>query len=160
MKQKIYIDSTIPSFHFDGRDSIAAFAQITRQWWAEESCNYDIWISVAVVDELSVGDYPGKDEIIDFIKDVPLLEEHPDLEDIANFYIDNYVMPKNLRGDAIHLAYASYYSMDYLLTWNCNHLANANKRKHMRIINGRLGLITPELVTPLELFSEEKTDDY
>jgi hypothetical protein len=41
-------------------------------------------------------------------------------------------------------------------TWNCNHLANANKRKHIRVINGRLGLSTPEIITPLELFKEEE----
>ena len=57
--------------------------------------------------------------------------------------------------DSVHLAYASYYDIEYLLTWNCNHLANANKRKHIRIINGRLGLSTPEIITPLELFKEE-----
>ncbi len=57
--------------------------------------------------------------------------------------------------DAVHLSYASYYDIQYLHTWNCNHLANANKRKHIRVINGRLGLSTPEIVTPLELFKEE-----
>nr|VFJ62906.1 MAG: hypothetical protein BECKDK2373B_GA0170837_111715 [Candidatus Kentron sp. DK]VFJ65924.1 MAG: hypothetical protein BECKDK2373C_GA0170839_11384 [Candidatus Kentron sp. DK] len=46
--------------------------------------------------------------------------------------------------------------MEYLLTWNCNHLANANKRGHIRVINGRLGLTTPEIITPLQLFKEEK----
>ena len=48
----------------------------------------------------------------------------------------------------------SYYRMDFLLTWNCTHLANANKREHIRIINHRLGLSVPEIVTPLELISE------
>jgi dTDP-4-amino-4,6-dideoxygalactose transaminase len=57
--------------------------------------------------------------------------------------------------DALHLAYASFYKIDFLLTWNCNHLANANKRKHIRVINARLNLPTPEIVTPLELFSEK-----
>lgn len=62
----------------------------------------------------------------------------------------------SLIGDAVHLAYASYFNIQYLLTWNCNHLANANKRKHIRVINARLGLSTPEIVTPLELFKEEE----
>ena len=68
-------------------------------------------------------------------------------------------MPQVLKGDVLHLAYASYYKMDFLLTWNCNHLANANKRQHIRIINARQNLATPEIVTPLELF-KETTDDY
>jgi len=56
------------------------------------------------------------------------------------------------------LAYASFYKIDFLLTWNCNHQANASKRQHIRVINARLNLPTPEIVTPLELFSE-KTDE-
>jgi hypothetical protein len=64
-------------------------------------------------------------------------------------------MPRVLKGNALHLAYASFYKIDFLLTWNCNHLANANKRKHIRVINARLNLPTPEIVTPLELFSEK-----
>ncbi len=58
-----------------------------------------------------------------------------------------------------HLAYASYYKIDFLLTWNCNHLANANKKQHIRIINTRLNLPTPETITPLELFTETNHDN-
>ena len=57
-------------------------------------------------------------------------------------------------GDALHVAIASYHKMDYLLTWNCNHLANANKKKHLRRLNERLRLNTPEIITPLELMDE------
>ncbi len=64
-----------------------------------------------------------------------------------------------LKGDALHLAYASFYKIDFLLTWNCNHLANANKRTHIRVINTRLNLVVPEIITPLELFSEKTDDD-
>jgi len=63
-------------------------------------------------------------------------------------------MPRVLKGDALHLAYASFYKMDFLLTWNCNHLANANKKQHISIINTRLKLFTPEIVTPSQLFTE------
>lgn len=116
---------------------------------------YDIFISDSVLQELNDGNYPHKKEIIEFVAEISLLPIADDLEQIVQFYIDNYVMPKTLIGDAVHLAYASYYDIEYLLTWNCNHLANANKRKHIRIINGRLGLSTPEIITPLELFKEE-----
>ena len=58
-----------------------------------------------------------------------------------------------------HLAYASYYKIDFLPTWNCNHLANANKKQHIRIINTRLNLPTPEIITPFELFTEKTDDD-
>ena len=64
-------------------------------------------------------------------------------------------MPAEYGGDALHLAYASYYKVDFLMTWNCDHLANANKRQHIRVINGRLGLHVPEIVTPMELVTEK-----
>ena len=60
-------------------------------------------------------------------------------------------MPENVVGDAIHLAIASYYKCDFLLTWNCKHLANANKFEHIKFINNKLGLYVPVLTTPLQL---------
>ncbi len=155
MNEKVYLDSTIPSYYFDQRESLASFIEVTRKWWFEMSGTYDIFISDSVLQELNDGNYPQKEKIIEFVSVIPLLPIAGDLEQIVQFYIDNYVMPKTLIGDAVHLAYASYYDIEYLLTWNCNHLANANKRKHIRIINGRLGLSTPEIITPLELFKEE-----
>jgi len=123
------------------------------------SDDYDLFISDAVLQELNEGNYPRKDEIIKFVSKIPLLPTVDNIELIVEFYIENYVMPKSLVGDAAHLAYASYYGIEYLLTWNCNHLANANKRRHIRIMNGRLGLSTPEIITPLELFKEEDKND-
>ena len=119
------------------------------------SGNYDVFVSDSVIEELNAGDYPQKEKIIGFVSKVSILPFSDDLEQIIEFYIDNYVMPKTLIGDAVHLAYASFYDIDYLFIWNCNHLANANKRKHIQIINGRLGLSTPQIITPRELFAEE-----
>ncbi len=61
---------------------------------------------------------------------------------------------RKLEGDARHLAFASLYQMNFLLTWNCNHLANGNKKHHIQVINARLQLPVPEILTPLELFKE------
>jgi predicted nucleic acid-binding protein len=155
MKEKVYLDSTIPSYYLDERDSLSTFVEITKNWWSEMADNYDLFISDAVFQELNRGNYPRKKEIIEFISAIPLLQPSNDIEQIVDFYIANYVMPKSLVGDALHLAYASFYDVQYLLTWNCNHLANANKRKHIQVINGRLGLSTPQIITPLELFNEE-----
>ena len=74
--------------------------------------------------------------------------------DAVEVYIGRYVMPRDPGGDAAHLALASFYKCDYLLTWNCVHLANANKVGHIRTVNTLLGLHVPQLVTPLELAGE------
>jgi hypothetical protein len=70
---------------------------------------------------------------------------------IVNAYIQRKVMPNDPVGDALHLALASYHKCDFLLTWNCNHSANANKFGHIRRVNAMLGLYVPLLVTPLEM---------
>ncbi|MGZ8218246.1 type II toxin-antitoxin system VapC family toxin [Methylomagnum sp.] len=155
MKEKVYLDSTIPSYYFDERESLKTFTEITRKWWVEMAGFYDLYVSEAILQELKNGDYPNKNKIISLISTLPMLPPVSDIEQIVEFYIANYVMPKSLVGDALHLAYASYFDIQYLLAWNCNHLANANKKRHIRVINGRLGLSTPEIVTPLELFKEE-----
>nr|VFJ45265.1 MAG: hypothetical protein BECKFW1821A_GA0114235_100919 [Candidatus Kentron sp. FW] len=117
---------------------------------------YERFVSDAVLDELDDGDYPNKAEIRALVSGIPSLPAFDDLGRIVKFYVSNYVMPNSLAGDAMHLAYASYHHMEYLPAWNCNHLANANKRRHIQVINARLGLATPEIITPLELFKEEK----
>lgn len=142
MKEKVYLDSTTSSYYFDEREALGAFTEVTRKWWSEMSGCYDLYISDAVLQELSSGNYPRKSDIIQLVSTISLLPAASDLEQVVEFYISNFVMPRSLVGDALHLAYASYFDIQYLLTWNCNHLANANKRKHIRIINARLGLDT------------------
>ena len=154
LKKSVYLDSTIPSYLFDERADIATFVQVTKKWWQEERDHFDLWVSNETIAEVSRGNYPNKDKIVQCIAAIDVLPVDNKVIEVAQVYLDNTVMPQKLAGDAIHLAYASVAKMDFLLTWNCNHLANANKRQHIRIINARLNLSTPELVTPLELFSE------
>jgi predicted nucleic acid-binding protein len=154
MKKSVYFDTTIPSYYFDERESLKYPCEITRKWWKEERQNFDILISIETIAELNRGDYPKKEKILEFVSQLEQLEPSPEINQIVDYYIKNKLMPKDERGDAVHLAYASYYKIDFLLTWNCNHLANANKTRHIKIINARLDLFTPEIITPLELFTE------
>ena len=154
MKKSVYIDTTIPSYYFDERNSISFQNQITKNWFSEESQNYDIFISEAVLIELQAGSYPNKKEILNFTSQFEILNNNNEINKIAEIYIQNYLMPKDFEGDALHLAFTSFYKIDFLLTWHCNHLANTNKKQHIRIINSRLNLMIPEIITPLELFTE------
>ena len=82
---------------------------------------------------------------------LPVVPVEEAISEIVQVYIQHYVMPRDPAGDALHLALASFHKFDYLLTWNCEHLANANKFGHIRRVNTLLGLHVPALVTPLEL---------
>ena len=111
-----------------------------------------------VLDELSAGVYPGKEDAMSLIQDVPLIPVDASIADIVQAYIQHKVMPKDPVGDALHLALASFHKCDFLLTWNCNHLANANKFGHIRRINTILGLYVPLLVTPLEMLGGKQNE--
>lgn len=156
MKPTVYIETTIPSFYWETRTDSESIAMKdwTREWWDGPRMLCDCWTSVAVMEELESGEHPEKEQKLDLLENALLLEINDEIREIAQVYIDNYLMPKDVAGDALHVAVASYYKMDYLLTWNCTHLANARKKQHLRRINGRLRLDTPEIITPLELLGE------
>lgn len=150
----VYIETTIPSFYFEVRSDpeSAARRTWTREWWDEYGKgHFDLVSSQAVIDELSRGSFPGRDDALRLMKDVELLPIVGEIAEIVNVYLAHYLMPNDAVGDALHLAIASYHGCDHLLTWNCKHLANANKYRHMRRVNAMLDLVTPNLVTPLEL---------
>ena len=156
MKQRVYIETSIPSFYHEVRPApeMVARRNWTRQWWDERRNEYEVVTSEAVIDELSAGDYPNREQALLLTTDLPILPVDSAIAEIVQAYIAHQVMPQDPLGDALHLALASYHRCDFLLTWNCNHLANANKFNHIKRINTLLGLFVPMLVTPLEILGE------
>lgn len=108
MKDKVYLDSTIPSFYYDEREDVKAWCEVTKKWWETQLDNYEIFISDEVLVEIGDGEYPNKNKIVNLIKNIPILEEVPEIKEIAEYYINNYLMPQTISGDASHLAYASF----------------------------------------------------
>jgi predicted nucleic acid-binding protein len=157
MKRTVYIETTVPSFYYEVRTEpeMVARRDTTRRWWATERAHYDLYASVFTKGELERGDYPGKADALLLLEELPILGVTPEIESIASVYVKRKLMPVEDAGDAYHLATASYYGVHFLLTWNCRHLANANKTHHVRTVNADLGLPVPIIVTPDMLFSEE-----
>jgi predicted nucleic acid-binding protein len=152
-----YIETTIPSLYFDERTDAKTVArrEWTRNWWDNLRQNYRLFTGAPVLEELSRGDHPRKNEKLQLMKGVEILRITNEVIEAVEVYVERYVMPRDPAGDAAHLALASYYKCDYLLTWNCAHLANANKLGHIRRVNLLLGLHVPQLVTPLEMIGED-----
>ena len=107
--------------------------------------------SQVVLDELMEGEYPGQHHCLDLVRPLPLLRLTDEILEIAEIYQQERVMPAPPSADALHVAIAAYYRVEYLLTWNCRHLANARKTRHLETINLRLRIPTPRLVTPHNL---------
>lgn len=104
-----------------------------------------------MVDELRLGEHPKQAEKIALLEPIPLLDVTKEVLEIVEVYVARKLMPADRTGDALHLALASHYNCDILLTWNCVHLANANKVRHVQRVNALLGLPAPVLSTPLQL---------
>lgn len=123
----------------------------TREWWDTRRFDYTIVTGVPVRIEIESGEFSTKKQVMDLIKDLPAYQVTASILPIIRTYIEHCLMPQGAMGDAAHLALASFYQCDFLLTWNCRHLANANKFRHVEVINRGLGLCVPTITTPLEL---------
>lgn len=152
-KPRVYVETTIPSFFHETRTApeIVARREWTRQWWVAAANRYELVTSPVVLDELAAGPPDRSADWLALLAGLPALTVEPAVAEIMQAYIRHKVMPSDPAGDALHLALASYHKCDFLVTWNCEHLANANKFGHIRRVNTMLGLFVPALVTPLEL---------
>jgi hypothetical protein len=157
MKPTVYVETSVVSACSDPSDHAVSQAQriLTIEWWQQQRPYFDLFYSQAVVAELTRVDFPGRLEAIALLDDMTMLPITPAVEGAAEAYRRHLVMPSEDMGDAVHLAVACVHEVDYLLTWNCRHLANTNKIRHIRTVNMRLGLCTPELLTPEMLVGEE-----
>lgn len=159
---RIYIETTIASFYYEVRTEPEMLARRnwTRRWFdAARNGSDELVTSLAVEAELEAGKFPGKTDALALISDLKLVDLNDAVAEAVDAYISHKVMPNDPTGDALHLAAASFHRCDFLVTWNCRHIANANKFGHIRRVNGILGLGNPALVTPLELLPEDLTDE-
>ena len=151
MKPTVYIETTIPSYYCDDRAELRNEIGRTREWWDDERPTYECFVSPVVLDELTAGSYPSQRDVLALVAGLPMLEVNDEIVQAAAVYQLRGVMPRAPVRDALHLAVASFYRMDYLLTWNCRHLANANKFRRIEAVNAQMGLAFPLLVTPEQL---------
>jgi len=110
-----------------------------------------------VIDELEAAPRPKRDSAIGLLEQVEILDLPAGIESVIEAYLEHRLVPQDAAGDAAHLAMASMHGIDFLLTWNIRHLANANKFQHLSVVNSRLGLAVPTMTTPLMLIPEDQT---
>jgi hypothetical protein len=158
MKPRLYLETTIPSYltAWPSRDLIrAAHQQITREWWEHRRAEYVLYISQVVVRECQGGDPIAAEKRMEAIRDLPLLEETTEALSIAESLVDDVPLPKQAAVDALHIGISAVHGMDYLLTWNCTHIANASLRFRIEEICRENGHEPPIICTPDDLFLQE-----
>ncbi len=153
VRETVYIETSIIGY-LTARSSknliIAANIEITRDWWENCHNNFDLYISQIVVDEISRGDIEMVNQRLEVIRDYPLLEVTEAVDDLASEFMAKSSLPPKAADDAIHIAVATVNNLDYLLTWNCKHIANAQIQKKLGEICSNLGYKLPIICTPYE----------
>lgn len=157
----LYLETTIPSYLAakSSRDIvILAHQQLTREWWSSHRHLYEIFISQVVLDEIRIGDREMVDKRTEVLQGIPMLELNSEVESLAVRYFESLQFPVKAIRDAFHLSYAVVYEIDFLVTWNCAHLANANLLLRLSKLNRQWGYETPIICTPEELMDYPKED--
>lgn len=157
MKPKIYLETTIASYltAWPSRDLlIAAHQQITREWWETRRAEFDLYVSQIVIQESGAGDKNAAEQRLEILEGFPLLDVTEKVTALATDLIERIPLPERAEVDALHIAVAVINGMDYLMTWNCTHIANAVLRNQIENVCRSCGYEPPVICTPEELMEE------
>jgi predicted nucleic acid-binding protein len=151
---RVYLETTIPSYlaALPSRDLIAAaHQQVTQDWWRTARERFELYISEVVMAEIRAGDLGTRARRLQLTEDLPILRQTADVQTLAKHYDETLGLSGKARADIPHFAFAVSYEMDYLVTWNCSHIANGGVIRRLMRVNDRLGRPTPLIVTPEEI---------
>lgn len=151
----VYIETSVIS-HATARPSsdptTLALQQQARRWLIEQMPFYDVVTSQIVIDEASLGDPEAAQRRLEALKGIPVLPSNPDVNSVADEIIRRHMMPANARLDALHVATAALAGVQYLLTQNCTHIANATELPRIYKLLRELGLSGMLVCAPIEFF--------
>ena len=153
-KPTVYLETTIPSYLVaePSRDIVVAGHQrTTHEWWQTAGERFELLISELVYQEVSGGNPELAAKRLGVVRSFPILASNADVDALTEIYGQQLGLAGKARGDVPHFAICVAYELDYLVTWNCAHLANALVVRKLREINSRLGLWLPIICTPEEL---------
>lgn len=156
MKPRLYLETSIVSYltALPSRDLVrAAHQQVTHDWWAVRG-QFELYVSQFVVDEASAGDKGAAAKRLAALRAATLLNTTPGAVSLANELVRVGDLPRSAIVDAFHIAIAAVHGMDYLLSWNYKHIANAAMRSRIEATCRSHGVEPPTICTPIELVTE------
>jgi hypothetical protein len=154
----VYIETSIVSYLRQKPSSqvvTAARQLLTHQWWNGERANYELVVSQYVIDEASGGDPTLAAERLELLDGIPVLPNAPEIPQIAKAIMSLDVLPAKAQLDALHIASVAHHRIQYLLTWNCKHIANAKSLPRIHGALANLGIPIPIICTPEELLGND-----
>lgn len=156
-KESVYIETSVISYLTanPSRDILVTSHQkITSAWWKERKSKFNIFISQFVFEEASKGDPSAAKKRLKVLREISLLEISETALDLAKKLVGSKIIPSKSLIDALHISVATVHNMNYLLTWNCKHIANAEIRPILTKISIKNGYVLPIICTPEELMGE------
>jgi len=158
----VYIETSIVS-HATARPSrdpaTAVLQDQAKRWMDEQRANFNIVTSRLVLDEAALGDPDAAQRRLALLSDIPVLDPNPDVETVAEQLVSRSLIPENARLDASHVATAALAGVQFLLTQNCRHIANASVLPRVYRLLDELGLPGLLIYTPAEFLGGPDNDD-
>ena len=158
-KRIVYLETSVIGYATSrpGRDLIvAARQQLTREWFARGAQAFELYVSQLVIREVSTGDQGAARDRLALLEGIPLLAMSSAVSDLATSLVDQGVVPRRAGEDALHIAVAAVHGVDFLLTWNCKHIANATMRPLIDRACRDAGYEPPVICTPEELMYDDE----
>jgi hypothetical protein len=140
-------------------NEIAGHQQITRQWWTTAADRFELVASQLVIDEASAGDAEAARDRLAALASVALLDATDEALQLAKELVAANAIPEKAAEDAAHIAIAVTNGVDFLVTWNCRHIANAAMRSEIERVCRRAGFEPTIICTPDELMESDDEDD-
>ncbi len=159
MPESVFIETTIPSYYVArrSRDIIqAARQELTIEWWTTCRGAYQLCTSQIVLNEIARGEQAMATARTELLQEIPLLAIDEAVTAVAERLIVEQIIPEKAADDALHISCAAVHEMDYILTWNCRHIANPHNRRRIQELLTSLGYETPVICTPEEFIDNER----
>jgi len=146
------LETSVIGAYLDNEDPFRR--DLTIRWWEHERKIYDAYISPLVIHELERVREPRRSAYLNLIRDLPQLEITEEVSILADGYLSRGIFQRKHMADAVHTALASFYKIDFLVTWNFGYLANVYRQARIKLFNVTSGFFVPTIITPEFLVSE------
>ncbi len=146
MKQTLYLETSVVGAYLDNDEPFRR--DLTIRWWEHELSEYQAYSSILVEREIERMEEPHRAGYLNLLKPLKKLELVEEVSILADGYIDRGIFHRKYIADALHVALASFYKIDYIVTWNFGYLANVRKQARLRLFNTSAGFFSPVIITP------------
>jgi predicted nucleic acid-binding protein len=133
---------------------LAANIEVTKEWWEFYRSPFTLYVSQVVLDEVARGDAEIALKRLQILNGLLLVELNQSVRSLAAQFLSRSSLPPKASDDAVHIAAATVHGLDYLLTWNCKHIANAQIQRKLEEISLDFGYQLPVICTPYELLGD------